>query len=123
MSQKAQARTGAAQGLIELFENVRKQAGEDMSAATLGYVKEVTRAFEGGYGIADVLPVPQWDSDGTNLISAYFFSEPAPVEGQLVLIVFTDRDFRSVIAAQTGQTGVTANLNTHSKNFGVMIKL
>lgn len=123
MSQKAQARAGATQGFIELFHSIRKQAGEDVSTATLGYVKNVTRDFVDGYGIVDVLPVPQWDADGTNLISAYFFSEPAPAVDSLVLVVFTDRDFRSVIAAQTGQTGTTSNLNIHSKNFGVAIKL
>lgn len=123
MSQKAQARTGATQGFIELFSNIRKQAGEDVSTATLGYVKNITRDFADGYGIIDVQPVPQWDADGTNLISVYFFSEPAPAVDSLVLVVFTDRDFRSVIAAQTGQTGTTLNLNIHSKNFGVAIKL
>lgn len=123
MSQKAQSRTGATQGFIELFHNIRKQAGEDVSTATLGYVKNITRDFADGYGIIDVQPVPQWDADGTNLISAYFFSEPAPVVDSLVLVVFTDRDFRSVIAAQTRQTGTTLNLNIHSKNFGVAIKL
>ena len=123
MVQKTQERVGAAQGLIELFETARKRAGNDISTATLAYVRETSRPFKDGYGVLEAEPVPRWDEDGTAFISAYYFSEPEPVAGQLVLVVFTDRDFRPAIVSQTGETGGTENLNIHSKNFGVVIKL
>lgn len=118
-----QERVGATHALIELLNNSNNKLAASFSGATLAYVKEVTRAFDDGYGIVSLIPVPQWDADGTNLIEGYFFSDMTLTEGKLVLTVFTDRDFRPVIDAQTNQTMATENQNTHSKNFGVVINL
>lgn len=118
-----QERVGATCALIELLRNSNNKIVAGFSGATLAYVKEVTRTFADGYGTVSLIPVPQWDADGINLIEGYFFSDMALTEGKLVLTVFTDRDFRPVIDAQVNQTMATENQNAHSKNFGVVINL
>lgn len=118
-----QQRTGKVNAILNLFNNAKTKFSEDISIATLAYVKEVTREFADGYGIVNLMPVPQWDADGTNYIGGYFFSNITMTVGKLVLVIFTDRDFRTVIETGTDQSMKTTNLNIHSKNFGVVIEL
>lgn len=118
-----QERTGAARSLVDLFNSAKQKTLQGTSVATLALVSEVTRAFADGYGILEALPLPQWDTDGTNVIQGYFFSDMELAAGTLVMIIFTDTDFRDTIEMGHWQPMQTANTNTHSKNFGVVIKL
>lgn len=118
-----QERTGAAHAFVDLFNAAKRKTLQGTSVATLALVTEVTRAFADGYGILEALPLPQWDTDGTNVIQGYFFSDMELSAGNIILIVFTDTDFRDTIEMGHWQPMRTTNTNTHSKNFGVVIKL
>lgn len=118
-----QERTGAAYAFVDLFNAAKRKTLQGTNVATLALVTEVTRTFADGYGILEALPLPQWDVDGTNVIQGYFFSDMELTAGTLVMIIFTDTDFRDTIEMGHWQPMQTTNTNTHSKNFGVVIKL
>ncbi len=118
-----QERIGASDALVNLFNSAKEKFTKDFSTATLAQIVEVTKTFSDGYGIAAVLPIPQWDSDGTNRLEGYFFSDKTFTAGELVLLIFTDNDFRQIINAGHWSPRKVDNSNTHSKNFGVILKL
>lgn len=118
-----QERTGAANAFVDLFNRAKEKTLRSASGATLALVTEVTKSFTDGYGVVEALPIPQWDTDGTNTIQGYFFSDMELTANTLVLIVFTDSDFRDTVEMGHWLPRRTENLNTHSKNFGVVIKL
>lgn len=109
--------------LAQLLGKVQNTYGDKLAVATLASVSEVLQTWNGKYGRVAVTPVPRWDKDATNYIEGYFFSEQTISEGQLVLIVFTDTDFRTIINTGTWLPEKTENKNTHSRDFGVIVKL
>lgn len=114
----------AEQALTTLFQQAKEGANTNISVATLAIVESVVTSYDTSkkYGTANLLPIPKWDKDGTNGIEGYFFSNNVG-EGDLVLAVFTDYDFRPAVKAQNYTPSETANKNVHSKNFGIIIPL
>lgn len=109
--------------LAQLLGKVQGTYGEKLAVATLASVGEVLQAWNGKYGRVAVTPVPRWDKDATNYIEGYFFSEQTMTPGQLVLVVFTDTDFRTIVNTGKWLPAKTENKNTHSRDFGVIVRL
>lgn len=125
-----QQRSGLSDSLLDLLELQHNRTAQSISGATLGIVKQISSAFDNSaeipFGTAEVQPIPRWDSNGQNFIEGYFFSNDSTdkiEEGDLVLVIFTDSDFRDNIRAGLKSAQKTYNLNTHSKNFGVILTL
>lgn len=114
---------GGNQSLAQLLTDLQNTYGSKMAVATLATVSETITEWNGKYGRAAVTPIPKWDKDGTNYIEGYYFSEMSLSQGQIVLVVFTDSDFRANIEGGVWQPLKTENNNTHSRDFGVIIKL
>lgn len=114
----------AEQTLSALFQQARQNTNTDIAVATLAVVESVVTSYntDKKYGTANLLPIPKWDKDGTNGIEGYFFSDSVKKD-DLVLVVFTDYDFRSALKTQNFVPVQTVNKNTHSKNFGIIIPL
>nr|DAD96454.1 MAG TPA: hypothetical protein [Myoviridae sp. ctj3P51] len=118
-----QERTGAATALVDLFNRAKQNFAASTSCATLAKVASVTKTFSDGYGIAEVIPIPAWDSADTYTLDGYFFSDMALTADTLVMVVFTDSDFRETIKSGIQVIKTTQNTNNHSRNFGVILKL
>lgn len=114
----------AEQALTSLFRQAKEGANTNISVATLAIVDSVVTSYDNDkkYGTANLLPIPKWDKDGTNGIEGYFFSDSVK-ETDLVLVVFTDYDFRSAVKTQNYIPSEVVNKNVHSKNFGIIIPL
>lgn len=112
----------AEQALTSLFRQTKAEANTNISVATLAVVESVVTSYNNVYGTANVRPIPRWDKDGTNGIEGYFFSSDVAA-GDVVLVVFTDYDFRTAVKTQNFNPVETVNKNTHSKNFGIIISL
>lgn len=114
----------ADQSLTALFRQAKSEVRTNIPVSTLAVVKEITAPYdaEKRYGCATVSPLPMWDKDGTNTIEVYFFADKVE-QGDIVLVVFTDYDFRTNIKVSPTTPIQSVNANVHSKNFGVIIPL
>lgn len=114
----------AEQSLTALFRQAKSETRTNIPVATIAVIKEISTPYdaEKKYGCATVSPLPMWDKDGTNSIEAYFFADKVAPQ-DIVLVVFTDYDFRTNIKVSPTAPIQVVNTNVHSKNFGVIIPL
>ena len=110
--------------LINLFNKSKAESVVGVNVASLAFFKKVTTPYdaEQGFGIieAQVFPV---DEGFDMCVNAYFFSNISFSENEIVLLVFTDKDFRQVIRNKKWTKQTIKNETLHSKQFGVVVKL
>lgn len=112
--------------LSDIFKQSAENITKSINVASLAKVISISKSYpsesEGiGYGIASVELIPAITKDGKQ-IEAYFFSDNFQVN-DIVLTVFTDRDFRDTISQPQGINRQTTNKTLHARTFGVLIKL
>lgn len=114
----------AEQSLTALFRQAKNEVRTNIPVSTMAVIKEISVPYdaEKKYGCAMVSPLPMWDKDCTNSIEAYFFADKVSPQ-DIVLVVFTDYDFRINIKTNPARPIRVVNTNVHSKNFGVIIPL
>ncbi len=124
VNEKRFNKLGKSTSLGDVLNQIKNSTMDDMAVATLALVKEIEQAYSetDGFGIASVAPIP---SRGDNLatLPGYFFSSEAPEEGAIILLVFTDSDFRDALGNLGNKIPITRSKKRHGLNFGVIVKL
>ena len=125
MAETVFGRSSVANELARVFKQSQNSALNQINTATLAKVVSVEQEWsdEKKFGKLLLAPIPQWSVKPSDYMEGYFFSNFDPQINSLVLLVFTMTDFRSIIESGDWSVVQTQNKNTHSKNFGVVIKL
>lgn len=117
-------RLGKATALVDVFNNFREAVKSDIAVATLAQVDSIVSQYNrmDRCGIADVRPIP---NRGSNMatISGYFFSEDPPEIGDMILLVFTDWDFRPALTSTYYVLDESKKKQKHALNFGIIVPL
>lgn len=115
---------GGATSFIDLFKKSQDQIAQ-ARFATLAQVKAIVAEYsdEAGYGMIEYWPIPCVDLKDPQYYEGYIFSDEFEV-GDLILIVYTDRDFRTALKATSNMTMTTTkSTDTHSEMYGIAVKL
>lgn len=125
MAETVFGKSSVANELASVFKRAQSSALNQINTATLAKVISVEQEWseEKKFGKLLLAPIPQWSVKSSDYMEGYFFSDFKPGIGNLVMLVFTMTDFRSIIESGDWSVVQTQNKNTHSKNFGVVIKL
>lgn len=118
----AQKSSGLTDTFVELFNKSTSKVTSGLSSATLAKVTSTSVAWNGVYGVYECQMIPQLDKNGTQRVDGWAFSKDV-TEGSIVLLVFTDKDFRDSVKVDGVQSARTYSTGAHSKNFGVIVKL
>lgn len=107
------------------FDVFGSKMANSLNVATLGKVDYISKAYssDDGYGMAEIIPIPAWDDNASTKIEGFFFGEKQCKQNDIVLVVFTDRDFSNAIKSQLTTNIPTQNENLHSTQYGVVIKI
>lgn len=119
-----QKRNDGVSNLIDVLQRNKKNGAKDICVASLAFVKAVRSPFDvnQGFGVLEVQLFPV--DDGFDMsVDSYFFSDKTFDENEIVLVVFTDRDFRQIIKNKKWTKQVVKTDSLHSRMFGVTIKL
>lgn len=105
--------------LIELLKSFQKKINRNLYVATLAVVNDVNNE------LITCTPFPIRKDDRVNTIIAYNLTQRVVNEGDKVLILFTDRDFRDTYVSTTtneNTIGETNDENLHSQAYGIIIQ-
>lgn len=125
MNDSLSKKLGFNSSLKGVFDVFGSNLSNSLKVATLGKVDGISKNYDDDskYGIAEITPIPAWDDKASSKIEAYFFGSGVCSIGDIVLVVFTDKDFSKAINTQLTQNVPTTNQNLHSTQYGVIVKI
>ena len=103
----------------DVLKNVSNQASAKTRVATLGFVEEDKQEFE-KYNIITVSPFPLEQGQNIYTIRCYANKEETFNKGDIVVVLFTDKNFRNNLEYETPQE--SSNDEIHPITCGVIIK-
>lgn len=103
----------------DVLKEVVNKASEKTRVATLGFVEEITQEYD-KYEIVTVSPFPLEQGQTTYTIRAYASKGEEFNKGDIVVVLFTDRNFRNNIETDIPQE--SSNEESHPITCGVIIK-
>lgn len=121
---REQANNGRNTSLVDLFSKLKENISINTNVATLATYKNIIQEYSSDtkYGIVECSPFPLYGNETEYSLYAYFFGDYSFNQGDIVLIIYTDKDFRANLKNQD-KIQKTTNTNLHSKTFGVLIKI
>lgn len=114
-----------ANSLLDVLLILKQKTMLDTHVATLAYLDNRVKAFDGKAGIWSCRPFPLDQGQGEYRIEAYYFSADGDSfsQGSLALIVFCDRNFIQGIGSAINQPSQTSDEILHSLKYGVITSL
>lgn len=104
---------------IEILKSFQKKINRNLYVASLAVVNSIDNE------LITCTPFPVRKDDRVNTIIAYNLTQRVLNEGDKVLILFTDRDFRdtySKVSTNENTIGETNDENLHSQSYGIIIQ-
>ena len=108
--------------LLILKRNIFMNLNVCSLAKCTGKVKE-EYSSDKGYGIIYVKPFPLNEGQSEHTDCAYVFSSRAYTEGEVVLVIYADKDFSDNVKVMKAQIKETQSEIYHSTNYGIVIPL
>lgn len=113
--------------LIDIFKQNKQNTLQSVNVATLGFYTGTLKEYDEDkkYSVIEVIPFPLINGQTNYKIEGYYLynKETTFEENEIVLVIFTDTDFRQSLNSMTKVQRVDQNSNIHSKSFGIVIKL
>lgn len=103
----------------EVLKEVVNKAVEKTNVATLGFVEELSNETE-KYKIYTISPFPLEEGQSQYTLRCYASKEDAFDKGDIVVVLFTNKDFRNNIESNVPQEVGSSEL--HPITCGVIIK-
>lgn len=121
MKQTRSSQISNCDDLLSVLILLKQVTMESTKVATLAYVKRIVTPFNNKYGVLEVAPFPLIDEQLQYKLQVYFFSDIIYKEGDIILVVFTDRNFISNLSVDEPKK--TNDSQLHTIKYGVAIKV
>lgn len=114
-----------AKSLLDVLLILKQKTMLDTHVATLAYLDNNVKTFNGKYGVWICRPFPLDENQNEYNIHAYYFSSEGDnfVKDKIVLIVFTDRNFINNLESVTNVPKETNDVLLHSLKYGIIVSL
>jgi len=106
---------------IQILQGIIDKTKRDLKVATLGIVRKIDEDNM----LAIIEPFPIVEGTESKYISCRYFNE-TPIENEIVLAIFTDKDFTSNLRtiSNDGKIRTISNKSPlHSEQYGILINL
>lgn len=123
MREDLQTEISSATTLLDVLLILKKVTMLDTHVATLAYVTEEEAKWNGNHGTIKCKPFPLNKEQEEYTIQAYYFNQNSSFnEGDIVVILFMDRNFINNLSAVDKKPKQTKDLTTHTYKFGIVIQ-
>lgn len=114
-----------AKSLQDVLMILKESTMLDTHVATLAYLNDNVRTFNGKYGVWSCNPFPLDDDQDIYEIQAYYFSSDGDsyVKGSMVAVIFMDRNFINSLYSVDSVPKKTYDTTLHSLKYGVILSL
>lgn len=122
MREDLETKISSATTLLDVLMILKTVTMLDTHVATLAFATG-DGTWEDGHGILRCKPFPLDANQSEYIIEAYYFKQQSHFqEGDIVVILFMDRNFINNLKVTDKKPRITKDLNTHSLKYGVILE-
>lgn len=110
---------------IDVFSKFKNIINNDLHVSTLALFKSIEKEYndKDGYGIINVVPFPLNQNEASQLNTCYYFNKQNFTKNQLLLVIYTDLDFKDNLQVNKTEAIKNDNPLLHSKMSAVLINI
>lgn len=112
-----------ATSFIDVFKRLKDIIKNEIHVATLALYKSTQIEYDDnlGYGIINVIPFPLNKNDSAAINQCYYFKKEFFTDNQLLIIIYTDIDFKNNLVVNKNKSLVNDKPIMHSKMSAVLV--